>query len=116
MRRTIMTAAALALLTTTAHAASQAEEDFAAKGAAVLLLTASKCDLGTVDIERIMNQTDAVYDTAGVHPTDYKPGEWLRKTYFIINQTDFLRAIEAGDRQMVRAFCASMAEKFPNKH
>jgi hypothetical protein len=95
--------------------ASEKEEEFASKTAAILLLSGTKCDLSKLDIEQVMETTDKVYDATGVHPSDYPKGEWLRKVFFTITTTDFLRDIQDDQPQMVKAFCKSMAEKFPAK-
>jgi hypothetical protein len=78
------------------------------------MLAVDKCDLSTFDVSKMLDQIDAVYDTAGVNPDDYPKGEWTRKIFFTISQTDYLRKIQNGEPQMVNPFCKSIREKFPN--
>jgi hypothetical protein len=114
MKKLMIAAATLLVASSlSAFAASEKEENVASSGAAILLLSASKCDLNKFDLDRVMKQVQATYDMTGVHPGDYKQGEWMRKIFFTINQTDYMQQIYDGEPTMLRAFCQGMAEKFP---
>jgi hypothetical protein len=115
MKKLLAIAGLLLATTTAAFSATEKEEEFASKSAAILLLATGKCDLGTFNVEKLMSKINAAYDTAGVHPSDYKQGEWVRKVFFTISQTDYLREIDAGNPQVVRAFCNSISAKFPHQ-
>lgn len=112
----IMLAAAL-LAASSLHAlsASEKEEEVASRSAAILLLAINKCGPSKFDSLRAMDQLDTVYSATGVNPANYPEGEWTRKIFFTMSQTDFLRKVRDDDPPMVKAFCSSIAERFPNK-
>jgi hypothetical protein len=113
----LLTAALTALTITTgaASAATEKEETVAGISVAIMGLTVEKCDLSKIDVVKVIDQTDNMLKLSGVNPDDYKEGEWTRKVFFIISQTDYLREIRDDKPQAVRAFCKTISEKFPAK-
>jgi hypothetical protein len=110
----LMIAAALLVASSLpALAASQEAEDFAISATAMMGLAAQKCDLGKVDITKLIANAETVSEQTGVHPADYPKGEWMRKVALAISQKDHLRRIDQGEPEAVKTFCGALAEKFP---
>jgi len=107
-------ALALAATSLSAHAApSEQEEQFALQAGAILMLAVENleaCDIGA-DIPALITMAEKASDVAGVKPTDYPQGEWLRKTFFFIASNRFYSAVQNHDPASVASFCKFLHEK-----